>query len=471
MLQTRDSACLLSRNELPRDPASWSSVARGDCGQATPEQPRAAADDGHERPKRIAEPMHVVVGLLSGDDIDARTHARHGPGEGKPPRQTQHTGGEAEPTNKNQTMSDPISVPQRRAASRQGLRAGSTSGDRDVMLLIARSSSRGFADRLLQLCARLARCFPCHDATVSLIPREAAAVIARRFGADGEAFIERLPAILAAATRKWNLTIGESLPMGIGGYLVGAADAHGREVVLKLSPTGECQRGASEREAYALTRWQGRGAARLLDADLSLGALLLERCVPGTTIDTLTDSSMIMRGCQAARCVQLTPSVRDRELLPSALETTDAYEWPSVNGSGLGLSQAAVIAIDQAREFVRTASEDPVLCHGDLNPGNLISRGDAWVAIDPMPILAPPSYDAASLVWCKRTWLLGQPDPAGVLARRIHRAAGALGAECATIRAWTLVRLHALLAERAVWGGYDDEPFLRVADYLATQHR
>lgn len=303
---------------------------------------------------------------------------------------------------------------------------------------------------------------------VSLVPREAAAVFERRFGADGTKFLEQLPVNLAAATRKWNLKIDEPLPVGIGGYLVSAVNGHGEKVVLKLSPTGDRQHGANEREAYALARWQGCGAARLLDADTSLGALLLERCAPGTTIDTLPDEPLITLGCQTACHLHLTPTARDRQLLPSALEMTDGTQAPPNVDRDLGLSRPAATAIEQARQLLSCSPEGPVFCHGDLNPGNLISRGGEWVAIDPMPILAPPAYDAASLVWCKRSWLLSQPDPAAVLARRVHLAATALRTDPSAIRAWTLVRLHALLADRAVWGGYDHEPFLRVADHLAT---
>jgi hypothetical protein len=33
-------------------------------------------------------------------------------------------------------------------------------------------------------------------------------------------------------------------------------------------------------------------------------------------------------------------------------------------------------------------------------------------------VIAPPAYEATSLVWCRRDWLLAQPDPRAVLDRR-----------------------------------------------------
>ena len=54
----------------------------------------------------------------------------------------------------------------------------------------------------------------------------------------------------------------------------------GSDAVLKVQfPHRE-----SEHEAAALAHWQGDGAIRLLAHDVERHALLLERCVPGTTL-------------------------------------------------------------------------------------------------------------------------------------------------------------------------------------------
>jgi streptomycin 6-kinase len=57
--------------------------------------------------------------------------------------------------------------------------------------------------------------------------------------------------------------------------------AGGEQVVVKLTPTPE----EARLEAAALTAWAHTGAAeRLIDADISYGALLLERIRPGTPL-------------------------------------------------------------------------------------------------------------------------------------------------------------------------------------------
>ena len=189
-----------------------------------------------------------------------------------------------------------------------------------------------------------------------MIPRANAEAIARRFP-DGAAFLATLEDRLAEVAQRWSLTLLDPLPIGIGGYLVGARTMDGREAVLKLTPADV------ELEAYALRRWAGEGAAALLAVDTELGALLLERCVPGATIDSLDDAQMLRAGCALARRLHRVPDAEDRSTLPRAEDAHGAL----------------------------------VVCHGDMNPGNLLSHNRGWVAVDPLPLLAEPAYDAVSL--------------------------------------------------------------------------
>ncbi|MDA0180121.1 aminoglycoside phosphotransferase family protein [Solirubrobacter phytolaccae] len=250
--------------------------------------------------------------------------------------------------------------------------------------------------------------------------------IARRF-TDGAEFLATVESRATESARRWALKLLEPLPMGIGGYLVGVRTKDGRDAVLKLSPTAPPQARANRLEVYALRRWAGAGAVNLLAHDADAGALLLERCTPGVTIDSLPDEEMIVAGCALARRLQRVADAKDRTTLP---------------GTG------------------------DVVCHGDLNPGNLLSHRDGWVAIDPLPVLAEPAYDAVSLVWSKRDWLLSQPDPRRVLDRRLQLAAAALAVDADRIRLQTLRRIEALLTERASWGGYDEAPFVALAALL-----
>ncbi len=306
---------------------------------------------------------------------------------------------------------------------------------------------------------------------MTLVPADSAEVIARRFGAAGERFLRELPGRLAVVAARWRLALGAPLPIGIGGYLVGARTAEGADAVLKLSPTGGEQDRANALEAWALERWFGEGAVALLRADHVNGALLLERCVPGETIDGLGDDDMVRAGCAVARRLHRVPDLEDGWFLRSALDAVAlraAAFGDLMARIGRPLSAHAEGVVAAAHEELASAGAAPVVCHGDLNPGNLLSAQRApWLAIDPLPVIAPPAYDAASLVWARRPWLLERPDPGAVLVRRVELAADALDAPPHDVWAWTLARATGMLVERAAWGGYDDALVVAVVELLS----
>lgn len=69
--------------------------------------------------------------------------------------------------------------------------------------------------------------------------------------------------------------------------------------------------GRGEHEAGALDFWQGVGAARLLAHDRRRRALLVERCVPGTTLWELRDEEEANRiACGVLRRLWRSPAER-----------------------------------------------------------------------------------------------------------------------------------------------------------------
>lgn len=303
-----------------------------------------------------------------------------------------------------------------------------------------------------------------------VIPGENAEAITRRFGPSGERFVRELSQRVAEIASRWDLVLGAPLPIGIGGFLVVVRTGDGTDAVLKVSPTGDAEQdGANELEAYALRRWDGEGAVRLLAADPAAGSLLVERCRPGATIATLPDEQMVTAGCRLAHTLHRTPDAEDQRMLPDVAaivaERADRFR-DAMERIGDPLSPRAERIITRLH-YEATENAAVVVCHGDTNPGNLLAaQRMPWLAVDPLPVLAPAACDAASLVWSKRSWLLEQPDPAAALEHRIALAAAALDEEPREIRAWTLIRLIGLLIDRHTWGGYDEAPFVTVAELL-----
>src|SRR5690242_584930 len=101
------------------------------------------------------------------------------------------------------------------------------------------------------------------------------------------AWLARLPNAVHDLEERWSLTLGAPFDgQDVScAWVAPVRLANGTSAVLKLSmPHME-----GEDEVAGLRFCNGDPTVQLLDADDRLGAMLLERCVPGTTLRRLTE--------------------------------------------------------------------------------------------------------------------------------------------------------------------------------------
>jgi streptomycin 6-kinase len=122
-------------------------------------------------------------------------------------------------------------------------------------------------------------------------PERFARTIREVFGERGEAWLRRLPETLAECERRWLLRIGPPFAELTYNYVAPAERADGGAAVLKLGVPNK----ALSSEIAALAHFDGRGAVRLLEADVDVGALLLDRLAPGTSLRTVADDAEATR--------------------------------------------------------------------------------------------------------------------------------------------------------------------------------
>lgn len=94
------------------------------------------------------------------------------------------------------------------------------------------------------------------------------------------AWLRLLPSVVEELRARWSLTLAPPFdgPEVSAAWVSPATATDGTSAVLKISmPHLE-----AEHEAAGLRFWDGRPTVRLLDEDADSGALLLERCEPGT---------------------------------------------------------------------------------------------------------------------------------------------------------------------------------------------
>jgi streptomycin 6-kinase len=256
-----------------------------------------------------------------------------------------------------------------------------------------------------------------------LVSAEFEQFVVRHFGAEGRAWLDGLPERVERYRREWQLEIGRFLPGGLMSCCLAVRLPTGGPAVLKLSGAWT----PAEPEAVALRHWSGGPAPFLMRADDDGNALLMERIVPGERFAGGTSDRDIE---SVARLIALlhAPAVSEadtRRLLKLADVVEREIATAGAEAKARSSSEAVELRprLEQARwrvaELLGAWSGEDVLLHGDLESRNVLRccrRG--VVAIDPLPCLGDPAYDAGY-------WLASAIEPdnrervAGALSRCI----------------------------------------------------
>ena len=290
------------------------------------------------------------------------------------------------------------------------------------------------------------------------IPSEFADRIERTHGDDVRAWLGELPALVDECERRWSLSVGPLFAPANYSYAAQACDRNGARVVLKLAVPGRFV--AAEADALRLVG--GDGAARLVDSDEGLGAMLLERLEPGGLLLEVEE--------REATSIAAGLMTRLRRPVPTGHLLHDICEWMQ----GLERLRSAfdgstgpfpTTLVEGAEAHLCNPSGDQMVLHGDLHHFNILSaEREPWLAIDPKGIVGEPEYEAAAFL---RNNLLDQPEPRRVLSTRIDQVAEETGLDRGRMVGWGL-------ADRVLsaWWSYEesgqaDEDDLAVAAMYA----
>ncbi len=291
--------------------------------------------------------------------------------------------------------------------------------------------------------------------------------IAGAFGEQGEAWLQRLPGLVAELAERWQLTVQPPFALSHN-YVAPVIRADGAEAVLKLGvPNPELAT-----EMVALEFYAGRGMVGLLAIDRERGALVLERLRPGTPLARL-----------AARDDEEATRIAARVMQQLRLPVPPDHPFPSLErwlrdirrlrerfDGGTGpLPARRVEQAEAYRDELLASAGPPVLLHADLHHDNILQAARApWLAIDPKGVVGEAAYEVGALLHNPWPDLLRRPEPQRVLARRVDLLAETLGFDRRRILRWGIV--NAVLA--ACWcteGGGDEWQFPRAcADILAS---
>ena len=278
------------------------------------------------------------------------------------------------------------------------------------------------------------------------VPESFALTQASLRGEAGLAWLNRLPALTEEISRRWSLEVGSPFPNLSYNWVVPALRRDGVAAVLKLSFPGDKE---FLTEAAALTAFGGRGICRLLELDLTGGAMLLERLRPGrqlTTIENDEEATALAGGVMENVRRPAPPD----HAFPAVSDWARGLERLRLRfDGGTGPMPGNLVAEAETLFAELLLSEGkPLLLHGDLHHENILSAGGgSWLAIDPKGVVGEAAYEAAALLHNPVGALAG-PDPRGLLERRLDVLSEESGLDRGRVRAWGLAQ--AVLS--AYWG-------------------
>ena len=262
----------------------------------------------------------------------------------------------------------------------------------------------------------------------------------------GTAWLSRLPDIIVECERRWSLKVFPPFDGLSYNYVAPAVRADGTDVVMKLGVPHD----GLTAEIEALRHFDGRGAAKLLEVDPDLGAMVLERLKPGALLSTVTDDAQATSIAAQVMKRLWRPALAEHPFPTIAMWAEGLKTLRAHFDGGTGPMPAALVERAEAMiaELIGTMGET-VLLHGDLHHYNILSaEREPWLAIDPKGVVGEAECEVFAFL---HNNLLDQPEPQAVLRRRIDQLAEELAFDRKRIADWGMAQ-----AVLATWWYYED---------------
>lgn len=277
-----------------------------------------------------------------------------------------------------------------------------------------------------------------------------------RWWAEGDGWLEALPGLVAKLCERWDLAL-DGAPMHGSNALVVPVLQGEMPLALRVTPPHD----GFAAEVAALRFWDGRGVVRLIEADVTQGAMLLERLAGRSTLASLPlGEAMPLMGQLMRRLAVPAPSeVRSTTDLVRGRLVSMPVEWEAL---GRPFDREILeMALSAGRAVQETDSMLAV--NGDFHCEQVL-RGERepWLVVDPVLLRGDVGYDLARVLW---TRLDEMPDAAAI-RHWVAVVADAAMVPWAQARNWVMFRA----VDYWLWGlgvGLTEDP-VRCARLVAA---
>ncbi len=210
------------------------------------------------------------------------------------------------------------------------------------------------------------------------------------YGEKGKKWLADIPNIIKKYEDGWQIKIDGSYP-NYYNFVAPVICKNGTKAVLKLGIPGN-KEFISEMEA--LTFFEGRGLAKLLQYDRGGFAALIEKCEPGITLKTLKDDQK-----ETKIAAEIMMSFWKVPPNNSIFSTTKDLGKAFIRYHKKFYDKNSPIPIklfDKAEKIFNElilSSKDPVLLHGDMHHENILLSGRGYLAIDPKGYIGEREFE------------------------------------------------------------------------------
>ncbi|HZJ00425.1 MAG TPA: aminoglycoside phosphotransferase family protein [Gemmatimonadaceae bacterium] len=265
--------------------------------------------------------------------------------------------------------------------------------------------------------------------------------------AERKVWLDRLPLSVADLAGRWEIELGdpfEGEDVSCAWVSV-ATRTDGTTAIFKVGmPHME-----GDHEIAALRFLDGDPTVRILEWDEWSNAMLLERCIPGTTLREMfqPDQDVVIAGLLK----RFWRTVDDPHRFRPLSDMTTHWIKESIKTKSMWYDSVLVNEGLFLLENLSASNVSTVLLATDLHAGNVLrAEREPWLAIDPKPFVGDRAFDATQHLLNCRSRLRLEPYPT------MRRMADLCEVDYDRLRLWTFARLAA--EPRSNWD--DDSTYL-----------